>query len=130
MTSKTDELKQRLAGVLRDLQAEGGKDPEAAWLIGSLAVTLMDKTKAKSWSEFKAGLGQADYDTLIKDFQTQGNALWQAGKPKHSYAIQAIALSVVAITEHNDPLVRDGETLLDSVIEGAIRLYRKTQRAH
>jgi hypothetical protein len=130
MTSKQDELKQRLAAVLRDLQRDGGNDPEAVWLIGSLAATLVDKAKAKTWADLKAGMSQATYEGLVNDFQTQGNALWQAGKPKHTYAIQALSLSVVALTQRSDPVIRDGETLLDSMIEGAIGIYRKTQRTH
>lgn len=130
MTTKTDELRQRIAAVLRDIQREGGKDPEAVWLIGSLAATLVDKAKDKTWAGFKSSMSQADYETLVADFQSQGNALWQAGKPKHTYAIQALALSVVALTQRSDPHLRDGEMLLDSMIEGAIGIYRKTQRTN
>ena len=41
MTTKQDELKQRLAAVLRDLQRDGFMDPEAIWLSGSLAATVV-----------------------------------------------------------------------------------------
>ena len=84
----------------------------------------------KSWADLKNGMSQATYEGLVNDFQTQGNALWQAGKPKHTYAIQALSLSVVALTQRSDPVIRDGETLLDSMIEGAIGIYRKTQGTH
>lgn len=130
MTSKQEELKQRLTAVLRDLDAEGRADPEAIWLIGSLAATLIDKTEAASWTALKADMTQDTYKQLVQDFQEQGNALWQAGKPKHTYAIQALAVSIVASTQRSDPQLRDGEALLDDLIENAVRIFRKTQTTH
>ncbi len=130
MTGKQEELKQRMAALLRDLDDNARADPEAFWLIGSLAATLVDKARAKSWAGLKAEMTQDTYQGLVRDFQQQGNALWQAGKPKHTYAIQALALSIVASTQRSDPQLREGETLLDAVIEEAVRVYRKTQKTH
>lgn len=125
--SKESELKERLTAVLTDIKREGGNDPEAIWTIGSLAATLVDKVKAGSWAEFKASMTQGIYEDLLKDFQAQGNALYQAGDVRKAYAIQALGLSVVCRTQRGDPQLRDGETLLDAMIEGAIGLYRRTR---
>ncbi|HHY50529.1 MAG TPA: hypothetical protein GYA10_12360 [Alphaproteobacteria bacterium] len=127
MPTKADELKQRLAAVLRDLQREGGKDPEAIWLIGSLAAELADKAKAKSWPALKESMTQEMYEGLLRDFQTTGNALYQAGESKKAYAIQALGLSLVCLTQRHDAVLRDGEALLDSMIEGAVAIFRKTR---
>lgn len=130
MTSKQEELKQRLAAVLHDLSEAGEADPEAVWLIGSLAATLIDKTASASWTGLKSAMTQDTYTGLVKDFQEQGNALWQAGKPKHTYAIQALAVSIVASTQRSDPDMRNGEALLDEVIESAVRVFRTSQQTH
>jgi len=119
MPSKQDDLTRRLASVLRDLRRDGNKDPEAVWLIGSLAATLIDKAGAASWPALKDALTREAYDKLLGDFQTQGNALFQAGDAKRAYAIQALGLSLVCRTQRTDAVLRDGETLLDSTITGA-----------
>jgi hypothetical protein len=130
MPTKEDDLKQRLAAVLRDVQHDGNKDPEAIWMIGSLAAALIDKAKAKSWPALKDSLSAENYDKLLNDFQTQGNALFQAGDTKRAYAVQAMGISLVCRTQRADALMREGEVLLDALITGAVDIYRKTQRTN
>jgi hypothetical protein len=127
---KEDDLKQRLAAVLSDLQKDGGTDPEAVWTIGSLAATIVDKAKAASWPALKDSLTREAYDALLNDFQTQGNRLYQNGERKKAYAMQALGISLVCRTQRNDLVLRDGEALLDDMIQGAVAIYRKTQRTH
>ena len=128
MPSKEQDLKQRLATVLADIKQNGKDDPEAIWMIGSLAATLIDKAKAASWPALKEALTAAAYDKLLADFQAQGNALYQSGELKRAYAIQALGISLVCRTQRADHLMRDGEKLLDSMIAGAVALYRKSQK--
>lgn len=130
MTTKEQELKKRLVSVLQDMRADAKKDPEAFWLIGSLATTLIDKAKAPSWPALKDALTREAYDELLGDFQTTGNKLYQDGETRRAYAMQALGLSLVCLTQRNDPVIRDGEILLDSVIAGAVAIYRKTQRTN
>ncbi len=130
MPTKEDDLKQRLAAVLRDVQHDGNKDPEAIWMIGSLAAALIDKAKAKSWPALKDSLSAENYDKLLNDFQSQGNALFQAGDTKRAYAVQAMGISLVCRTQRADPVMREGEVLLDALITGAVDIYRKTQRTN
>jgi hypothetical protein len=128
MPSKRDELKQRLAAVLADLKDEGPKDPEAIWLIGSLASDLALRAKAANWKAFKQKMTQDMYRTLVRDFQEQGNKLYQQNKKRHAYAVQALAISIVASTQRVDPQMREGEALLDNVIERALTVYRTSQK--
>jgi hypothetical protein len=67
------------------------------------------------------------YRTLVRDFQEQGNKLYQQNKRRHAYAVQALAISIVASTQRMDPQMRDGEALLDGFIERALTAYRTTQ---
>ncbi len=129
MAAKHDELKQRLAAVLEDLQATG-RDPETMWLIGSLTSEITGKVKARSWAEFKETMSAATYDKLLHDFQEVGNKLFQDGVVKRAYAMQALGLSLVCSTQRKDPVIVEGEMLLDAVIEGAVKLYRKVEKTN
>ncbi|HQZ13450.1 MAG TPA: hypothetical protein PK286_11265 [Devosia sp.] len=130
MVTKQDILKQRLAEVLDDLKTSGGRDPETMWLIGSLTADLTSKVKANSWKEFKETMSPATYDKLLNDFQDVGNRLYQDGIIKRAYAMQALGLSLVCSTQRQDPMIANGEILLDAVIEGAVKLYRKVEKTH
>lgn len=127
MARKEEELKNRLVAVLRDLQSDAKEDPEALFLIGSLASTLMEKAKAKSWPAFKDALTTAEYDFLLRDFQKQGKAQLDAGEGKKAYAMQALGLSLVCKTQRNDFQMREGEALLDRIIGGAAATFRKAE---
>ena len=128
MPSKEQDFKERLVAVMRDLKANGSEDPEALWLIGSLAARLIDLYKLRGWGEFKAQLTPEAYDRLLKDFEEQGNGYHRDGKPKAAYAIQLLAISVIARTQR-DPEVRQGEKLLDGMINNLVATYRKTSAA-
>lgn len=124
MSTKEQDFKDRLVAVMRDVKENLPHDPEAAWMIGSLAARLTDINKLKSWGEFKASLSRVAYDQLLKDFEQQGNTYHQEGKAKAAYAIQLLAISTIARTQ-TDPEVKQGEELLDGIINSTIAGYRK-----
>lgn len=126
MATKEEDFKQRFVAVLKDLQANGRKDTEAMWLLGSLAAQLIEKAGEPSWAALKSKLTRAAYDGLLRDFQTQGNALHQQGKGKHAYAIQILGISLVARTQSDDE-VQAGTALLDEIIDYTVLIYRKNR---
>lgn len=126
MASKEEDFKERFVAVLEDLRSNGGKDPEAMFLIGSLAARLVDRAKQPGWAAYKANMGRAAYDKLLGDFQKQGNDFHKDGKAKHAYAIQVLAISLIARTQ-NDPEIRAGDGLLDEMLGFLIAAYRKAQ---
>ena len=128
MTSKEHDLKMRLVAVVQDLGRDGGQDPEAIWMIGSLAATLIDKAEAASWRELKDALGRDAYDNLLDDFVRVGNASHQAGEGRKAYACQTLGISLVCRTQRDDAQFREGELLLDGIIGGAIEAYRRSLR--
>ena len=130
MAAKHEELKQRLAAVLEDLKAGSAGDPETMWLIGSLTSEIIGKVQARSWGEFKETMSAATYDKLLRDFQDVGNRLFQDGVLKRAYAMQALGLSLVCSTQRTDTTIAEGEKLLDAVIEGAVKLYRKVEKTN
>jgi hypothetical protein len=126
MSSKEQDFKERLVAVMRDLKDNGTKDPEAVWMIGSLATRLVDLYRLKTWTQFKAQLSREAYDQLLRDFEQQGNGYHKDGKAKAAYAIQLLAISVVA-QKQADLEVRRGNQLLDDMINRMIAAYRKAQ---
>lgn len=127
MASKEEDFKQRFVAVMRDLREDGSRDAEAVWLLGSLAATLVDAARAKSWAALKRQLSPADHDALLRDFQSSGNAFHRDGKRRQAYAVQILAMSVIARTQQ-DPDIQAGDTLLDDIIERAIAHYRRSRR--
>jgi hypothetical protein len=128
MPTKEQDFKERLVAIMRDVKDNLTDDTEAIWTIGSLAARLVDLYKVRTWTQFKAKLSAEAYDRLLKDFEEQGNAFHRDGKDKAAYAVQLLAVSVIARTQI-DPEVRQGEELLDGIINGVVATYRKAQAA-
>jgi hypothetical protein len=126
MTTKEEDFKDRFVAVLQDLRSNGGKDPEAMFLIGSLAARLLDRAKQPSWAAYKAAMAPEAYSKLLSDFQKQGNGFHREGKDKHAYAVQVLAISLIARTQQ-DPEIRAGNGLLDEMLGFLIAAYRKAE---
>lgn len=126
MATKEEDFKERFVAVLQDLRSNGGKDPEAMFLIGSLAARLIDRARQPSWAAYKASMTRAVYDKLLGDFQKQGNDFHREGKAKHAYAVQVLAISLIARTQ-DDAEIRAGDALLNEMFGFLIAAYRKAQ---
>lgn len=124
MDERQREFRSRLIAIMQDLQQDGVRDAEAMRILGRLASGLIATYRLKTWAEFKNGLPTAGYNQLVEDFRDQGNAYLEEGKVKAAYAIQLLAMSMVARTM-NEPDLKQGVTLLDAVIERALRTYRR-----
>ncbi|WDR03862.1 hypothetical protein PSQ19_07455 [Devosia algicola] len=127
--TKEQDFKQRLATVLQDLQESGVKDQAAMELLGSLALDLSGNLRAVNWSQAKKLITTPTYSTLLEKFEQEGNEHHQAGREKHAYAIQALAISLIAGTMRADPVIRQGEILLDTIIDAAVAAYRRLHGA-
>jgi hypothetical protein len=122
--TKEQDLKNRLAAVLKDMDENGSKDVEAMWLMGSIASAITDQAKAKSWSALRKVLTPADYDKLVTTFKVKGDEFVAEGKVKAAYAIQALAVCIVAGIQA-DPMVVEGARLLDIAIDRSILFFRQ-----
>ncbi|QDZ10988.1 hypothetical protein [Devosia ginsengisoli] len=65
------------------------------------------------------------YDTLLRNFETHGNAHHKAGQTRQAYVIQVMVVSLIARTQNADPQIAAGEPLLDQVINASITGYRQ-----
>lgn len=128
MATKEEDFKDRFVAVLQDLRNNGEQDPEAMFLIGSLAARLVDRAQQPTWAAYKANMSQQVYAKLLSDFQQQGNEFHKAGKAKHAYAVQVLAISLIARTQ-NDETVRTGDSMLDEIMGFLIAVYRKAKAA-
>lgn len=124
MSTLEAEFKQRLATILDDLKDSGMEDGEAMFFLGNFATRVCDSVGKVGWTDVKNVISTADYDRLLKEFETEGNRLYREGNLKAAYALQAMAVSLIARTQA-DPQVKSGETLLDIVIDTAIGNFRK-----
>jgi hypothetical protein len=127
MLTKEEEFKQRFVALMQDLGENHKDNPEAMFLVGSLASRLIDRAQQKSWSAYKSSLSEADFVLLLDDFQKKGNAFYAEGKDKHTYALQLLAMSVIA-RKQNDPDVRAGNRLLDDLVGFYVDAYRKAEK--
>jgi len=126
MPSKEEDFKHRFAAILQDLQENGANDPEALWLIGSLACGIVEKSSKKSWADFKRTITQDTYTQLLADFEKEGNRQYREGDQKKAYAIQVLGVSQIAPTQKGREMSA-GDALLDQMIERTIGVFRSTR---
>ena len=128
MTDKQTELRQRLAAVLADMQANGRTDGEAMFMLGKLATNTADLANAANWTALKPRLSKQDFARLFTMIADEGEQFVEQGKTKQAYVLQALAISLVAAQE-NDPVLTEGAALLDAMIDQAVANYRKHAQA-
>ncbi|HEY4202681.1 MAG TPA: hypothetical protein VGM83_19190 [Devosiaceae bacterium] len=124
MPETSEDFKQRLAAVLVDLRQEGINDGEAMFLIGRVATRLCEKTGQPTWTAFRQHISRNDYDTLMREFQRDGNEAYSQGKGKIVYALQALSVSLAAKVQ-TDPETQQGAKLLDGLIDRIVANYKR-----
>lgn len=117
-------FKIRFVNLLKDLGENASKDPETIWLIGSLAGSIIEENQKKTWKEFKLSLSKEAFDRMLAALQSQGNNLAKQKNYKAAYAVETLAISIIAPTMKQDKHLVKGNKLLDSMIGDAIKFYR------
>lgn len=117
-------FKVRFVNLMKDLGENAKNDPETVWLIGSLAGSIIEENKKNTWKEFKLSMTKDDFNRLLAALQAQGNRLAKDKNHKSAYAVETLAISVIAPTMNKDPHLVEGNKLLDSMISDAIKFYR------
>ena len=112
-----------LTAIVSDLHSSGMEDGEAMYLLGGSADRLCATRDCQGWAGFKATLSYDDIVALLTQISEEGNASIKAEKGRTAYALQAIALSLAA-TDARQDITLAGASLLDSVIEAALKNYR------
>ena len=126
-TQNTQEsFKPIFISVLEDLRQTATDDGEAMALIGTLAAEIATRFQQTSWSGVKKVITRSNYDELLGAFQRQGTELHRAGQTKKAYAIQALAVSLIAGTQRQDADIAAGEPLLDQLIDHTVGLVLRT----
>jgi hypothetical protein len=122
--ARTEHFRQRLAAVLKDLNASGIKDPEIVLNIGSLAAEIARALGKPSLSAAKTAMSQAQFEELHGSLMKRGGDLANAGQTKKAYAARVVLASLVAHTHRSDEHISEGERLLDVAIDKAIAQHR------
>jgi len=125
MTTQEEDFRIRLVALLKDLQQGGADDGEAMFLLGSLAAGLADDLKSPNWVAAKAAMTPGTRDDVLRTFQDQGNRHHREGRAKQAYAIQALAMSLIAATLRDDDAIAAGEPLLDQIVAAAEANFRR-----
>ena len=120
-------FKSQLATVLKNLDSHGTKDREAMWLIGSLASSLVDNGRATSWPNLKSRISESGFKAMLHSLQQQGAKFQTEKETKKAYAVQAIAISLVA-DSMKDPETKTGGKLLDEMIDQAIWFFKQSNK--
>lgn len=119
-------FKKRFISLMADLGKNASKDLETVWLIGSLAGSILSDAKSPSWTKFKSSLSGEGYDRLLTALKAQGNQLSEKGNHKAAYAVETIAISIIAPTMSKDEHIASGNKLLDQMIGDSVSFYHKS----
>jgi hypothetical protein len=114
--SKEEFFRSKFLGLVQELADPATADPQSMIAVGALARRIMDDAKVMSWGTFKRGLTRELYDATLRTFQKQGNALVKDRKLRTAYAIQVLAMSLIARTQA-DPEVEAADRQLDGIID-------------
>lgn len=104
------------------------KDTESKWLIGSLAAKLVSQTNTQDWVGLKRSMTQTTYNELLNSFRKQGNELAAKGNDKAAFAVEVLALSIIAPQMRKDEHIAAGDDLLNKMVQETIVFFR-TQSA-
>ncbi|HFC04594.1 MAG TPA: hypothetical protein ENJ55_02715 [Rhizobiales bacterium] len=116
-------FKYRFMRLMADLGENAAKDPETIWLIGSLAGSIIEDAGKSSWTELKLSQDKEAQNRLLAAFQSQGTQLAKDNNHRAAYAVETLAISVIAPTMATDEHINEGNKLLDKMISDAIDYY-------
>ena len=121
-------FKKRFVEVMTEMGENTRKDPESVWLIGSLSASLLDQSQTPTWIHFKKALTPEVYNSLINSFRQQGNQLAKEGNEKAAFAVEVLALSIIAptLSAENEPIA-SGDKLLNKMVQDSINFFRRRQ---
>lgn len=126
--TKEDLFRQRFVALVAELATPGAVDAGTMTAIGAIARRVMDDTKVMSWSAFKRSQTREDYDGALRAFDKQGNAMVGARRFRTAYAIQVLAMSLIARTQA-DAAVQEADHQLDGIIDFAAAQRPPTSEA-
>lgn len=114
--SEEESFKPKFLGLVQEFADPVTADPQTMIAVGALARRIMDDAKVKSWAAFKRSHTRALHDATLRTFEKQGNALVKQGKLRTAYAIQVLAMSLIAATQA-DAEVQSLNGKLDAIID-------------
>ena len=111
-------FREKFVGLLAELTSPSGEFADALVIVGALARRIMADAGVSGWTRFKESQSAASYDAALRTFQKHGNTLVAERKLRTAYAVQVLAMSMIARTQ-SDPAVQAGDRQLDQIIDFA-----------
>ncbi len=128
--NRQDFFIRRFFKVMKEMGQNTQNDPEGVWMIGSLAASLLDQSQSRSWAHFKKALTPEVYNGLVESLRKQGNKLAGEGKEKAAFAVEVIALSIIAPTQSgNNEHLSSGDKLLNKRVQDSVDFFRRNEAA-
>lgn len=129
---KPEEIfRKRFLEVMKEMGENTRNDPEGIWMIGSLASSLLKQSQSPTWKRFKSALTPEVYNSLINSFRKQGNQLAKDGKEKAAFAVEVLALSIIAPTQSGqNEHIASGDQLLNKMVQDSIDFFHRSQADH
>ena len=117
MTDNKESLfNQQFSALVAELSDPAQADTQTMVAVAALARRMMDDAKVKSWADFKRSQTRELYDTTLRTFQKHGNELVKQKKLRTAYAVQVLAMSLIARTQTH-PDVQADDHKLDRIID-------------
>ncbi|MGV3491025.1 MAG: hypothetical protein ACO1OG_06845 [Devosia sp.] len=117
MPTKEEDFARRFGTMMAELHSKHLPNRARMMQVGGLAANLMRQAGAKTWPSYKKLLRPDQEAALLAAFRDSGHEKFAAGKQDEFYAIEVLAMSVVA-SRMKDPVLKQGELLLDRIIQG------------
>jgi hypothetical protein len=116
--TKEELFRQRFLALVAEVSEPGAVDQSTLTAIGTVARRMMDDAKVKQWATFKRSQTRQLYDATLRIFEKQGNAMMREKKLRTAFAIQVLAMSLIARTQ-TGPEVQAADRQLDAIIDFA-----------
>lgn len=127
MEERDQIFRERLIALMTALNGGESRDPAVRRVVGTYAYKLAKEAGAKNWTELKSRASASSYDSLLKRFTEESEALHRQGDKAGVRALEALALSLVARHQKQNDLF-PGVGFLDRFIESCASHVRPTAK--
>lgn len=98
-------FRQRLVAMAAELSSPRGVNPQLRQRVGICARQLVQKTRARNWTDLKQRADGATYDSMLGLFQREAAEASKASDPITVKALEILGLSLVARRQYQADLL-------------------------
>ena len=113
----------RLHAIMARLEVSR-QQPNIRGVIGSVALSALCNTKARSWTELKQKLSGEGYDRILQALGTNATEMQKRGHKQGVQGLEALGVSLIA-RRQGDPALEPVVKMLDDYIEKCVAAARR-----